>query len=284
MVRSLRQDVAVPIAITTRPHRICPRCNKSISIKNNGSFRSHHIRGNDSPYCQAVQQSQVTEETDDHSSLQSADFADPLNTPDFLGMIGNVDDDLPVIVPVETAAHGQQPEVPDVTPGIEQMHIRYKPRDERKVKDWSTTIKMILIRLELSLSDNSDNASMSAIVEEIYEHPHPLSKSFSLNQNVNINEDNLTNLSELSFQGVDNRDITATPKQESELWRAMRNGNIPKARRVMTSNGIADISCANVRTKIQSKYPQGRQHLNHIVEHTGITISTKILRRVYSRI
>jgi len=133
-------------------------------------------------------------------------------------------------------------------------HIYHNAKDEQEIRRWATQIQQKLQVLIDAESRNNGIEIMLAL-EAVFRTSHPNAKSGLLEPNLTAEQEDDPIEGSLGLQGVNDRHII-NDHDASIVWNAMRNGNISKGRRALSSNGLGNVSCKTVREQIASKYPR----------------------------
>ena len=132
-------------------------------------------------------------------------------------------------------------------------NIFYPKKKEGKVRDWATRMRMKCNHLAQVWRDKNIDDLDEAIIA-FYDYHHPMARKCITSPTMISPEDDIDDLIDDTFLAVESVPI-AQNNQTKILWKAVRNGNISKARKALSSNGVGDILSKNLRTQLASKYP-----------------------------
>jgi hypothetical protein len=240
--------------------QLCRLCNRMVKINNNGTMRRHK-RVPGGAACRAFNQNGGNENltrVDRNPFLQMSQSS---SNNEEIGI-----DRLFNIYSAENQL-GEEDEIPNSilrdhsSDSRKPLMIHHKPKQEREIRVWAREMVDLLNEIGVGMrNDDTTTEWINGKVNLMYDNRHPLMREEIRDyKDIGREEDIvLTGFTE-EFLSEEPREIPRRSDPHSILTRAMRFGNISKARDSMRAGGIGDIESDSVRRNILEKYPSGRE-------------------------
>jgi len=239
-----------------RIHGRCPLCARNISTDHTGIIGRGHNHPITGAFCNANHQiiipfANVANQIDpvpvvNQDALQHANVLVPNVNDENINPNFNIApvnlENAPINGPMDQA------EIPMTYP-----NIFYNQRDKHAVINWANRMTMYLNQLEEAYRRNED-LEVNRIIETLFKYQHPKSKSESVEPNLNEHDEDQEQQGQHGFRPDEVYPIIHSD-MKTVVFRAIRYGNISKARRAMSSDGVGDITKKSIREKIAIKYP-----------------------------